>query len=533
MPGDQDYATRVLHSLREGGELSAEKFEINHRAGGNVARLLTVLLRSNLPGSEYLSAKTSRWKEGVIAFKNFTRNTKFWTKVTQNDLESDHDVRVWVCSSLNRDEATQHVWVLPFSVIRDHYESLPNDAQGRRDLKILEHNGVWSFRLDTAPEGGSDLSGFHTEFDLGQFDDFRQALIADSAKHEKDREDQPKTPKDAIDRPKESNSDAVDLVGSNQIYFGPPGTGKSHRLFEELGDARNEQQIETVTFHPEYTYADFVGTYRPDMVFTGTDKYFDAMCEPLKTPGRPSVIYRFVPGPLVRMVCRAIADPGSHYYLVIEEINRGNCAGIFGDFFHLLDRLEDGESKYAVTCEHELIAHIRQELSGLPQELRCRIDQEGVYLPSNLSVFATMNTSDQSLYPMDAAMKRRWEMRYIPINYDEARGRRVTISGYDEMDWGEVLQKVNREVVRCTHSDDKQIGQWFVRGRSISKDTFRDKLLSYLWFDVFRHNPRDIFDLRDKPYSYESLAMSYDSGMKVFKAGILDDDPKPPGDGTE
>jgi hypothetical protein len=223
------------------------------------------------------------------------------------------------------------------------------------------------------------------------------------------------------------------------------------------------------------------------------------------------------------MICDAMSNPGDHFYLVIEEINRGNCAAIFGDLFQLLDRLEDGESEYAVWVEVDLINHVKQQLASQPEDVKARFLREGLYIPSNLSIYATMNTSDQSLYPMDSAMKRRWEMRYVPIDYEEARGRRAMIHGYGEMDWGDVLHRINKEVVKHTHSDDKQVGQWFVKGQTISSETFRDKLLSYLWFDVFRHSPQDLFDLGDEPYSYESLVAVYNAGHRVFKIGVLED----------
>lgn len=136
-----------------------------------------------------------------------------------------------------------------------------------------------------------------------------------------------------------------------------------------------------------------------------------------------------------------------------------------------------------------------------------------------------MNTSDQSLYPMDSAMKRRWEMYYVPIDYSRARGRRITIRGYGERDWADVLLRINREIIRHTHTDDKQIGQWFVKTETIGADTFRDKVLSYLWFDVFRSSPQELFDLGNNPYSYESLVAAYDRSEQIFRAGVLDDGP--------
>ncbi len=537
---DEDYARDVLGAIASATPLDATGFEESPKTGGNVARLITTVLRARLVGGQLATAKTLDWNGGKVAFKNFAPSVRFWTKVTQADLDGDGDgSRAWACSSVNPEEMKLHVWVLPFSLVRAQYGALPEDRKGRRDLKIiLRPGGGWTFKFQQPPDVLPNLESLHREFSLRGVEAFEQARAADAAKQAEDPAPPvlPPVPPDGVNGsdlpadPDPQDPGAVDVPGSNRIYFGPPGTGKSRRLRDELGDARAGGRVRTVTFHPEYTYADFVGSYRPAMSYAAEDggQYVDGAGQPVPVRGRPAVVYRFVPGPLVEMICAAFLEPDGHFYLVVEEVNRGNCAAIFGDLFQLLDRVEDGESEHAVWVEADLRGHVGGRLGNQPGDARVRFEREGLFIPSNLSIRATMNTSDQSLYPMDSAMKRRWEMQYVPIDYRQAERRQADVNGYGERNWADVLRRLNRQVVHHTRSDDKQIGQWFVRGGHVDAGTFRDKVLSYLWFDVFRHSPQDLFDLGGDPYSYESLVTAYDAGRPVFRPGVLDDAPPPP-----
>jgi len=422
-----------------------------------------------------------------------------------------------------------HVWILPFSMLRRWAPFLPEDKKQQRDLKIYHNEGVSEVQFTRKPDDLLDLDKLHKVFDMRDFLVFKQARKADSDAKDARKDNKGATFKepspnslDQLIHDQNGNEDAVDFPGSNRVYFGPPGTGKSHQLREELQDARLSGRVRTVTFHPEYTYSDFVGSYRPTMVYHGDDQYRDGFGRVIPIGGRPAVVYALAPGPLIQMICKALCNPADHFYLVVEELNRGNCAAIFGDLFQLLDRLDDGESEHAVLVESDLMTYVHQQIADQPEGVKRRFDSEGMYLPSNLSIYATMNTSDQSLYPMDAAMKRRWEMKYVPIDYAEARGRMVSINGYGEMDWGDVLFRINKAIIEYTHTDDKQIGQWFVKSKTIGADTFRDKVLSYLWFDIYRSSPQDLFDLDKQAYSYENLVAKYNRDEKVFKEGILE-----------
>lgn len=524
------FAKRVLDALSTDAALDGSGFQINQRVRRNVSRLITALLQRRLSRSEPISQKTLAWEGGVVSFKNYVASQeRFWTKANERDLETDDDdARAWVCSTFHESRRVLHVWVLPFSLIRGIYDKLPTDRAGRRDLSVVRRqshgNDSWAFKLASSTEESPELNLWHHQFDVGGMEEFRSARAVDFEKSKlKTPEPGPTSAEPAeLNSEPDSMPEAVEVPATNRIYFGPPGTGKSRLIRGEVGDAAAAGRCKTVTFHPEYTYADFVGTYRPVMTYSGNEELHDGSGNIDHLKGRPAVVYRFVAGPLTKLICEAMCKPDEHFYLVIEEINRGNCAAICGDLFQLLDRLEDGESEYAVSADADLILFVNRQLRGQPKEACGRLERDGLYFPSNLSIVATMNTSDQSLYPMDSAMKRRWEMRYVPIDYDQARGRRVHVPGHGEMDWGQVLQSLNREIVNHTHSDDKQIGQWFLRGQKITAEAFRDKVLSYLWFDVFRHSPSDLFDLGGRPNSYENLVAACNANASVFRKGVLD-----------
>ena len=209
----------------------------------------------------------------------------------------------------------------------------------------------------------------------------------------------------------------------NTIYYGAPGTGKSHTIEEKL-ETVPDRNKERVTFHPDYDYVSFVGGYRPI------------------TEGDDNIKYKFVPQVFTNIYVNAWNNPQEQFYLVIEEINRGNCAEIFGDIFQLLDQ----NQKYTVTPSSELKAYLVQELSEYLEGIA-----DGLKMPNNLSILATMNTSDQSLFPMDSAFKRRWDWEYIPINYDrddENKSSKFIVEFDDKtyFSWLDFIEKVNIQI---------------------------------------------------------------------------------------
>ena len=277
----------------------------------------------------------------------------------------------------------------------------------------------------------------------------------------------------------------------NKIFYGSPGTGKSHKADE----ITNGKEVQKVTFHPDYDYHSFVGGYKPTM---DGDK----------------IAYKFVPQIFTKIYVDAwknlvSADETKPFFLQIEEINRGNCAEIFGDLFQLLDRKLDGSSKYEVTAEEELYKYLLSA-DGFGG------DHDGIkggklHFPSNLKIIATMNTSDQSLFPMDSAFKRRWDWTYVPIDTDcKFSDFTIQLDNGKAFRWLSFLKVINEEIFEITKSQDKQIGNWFIdaqnSGKVISESTFVNKVIFYLWNDVFKDEENTIFKSADgKNLTYTSF----------------------------
>jgi hypothetical protein len=273
-----------------------------------------------------------------------------------------------------------------------------------------------------------------------------------------------------------------DLVGSNMILFGPPGTGKSSDVKARVGAAI----LFRTQFHPEYSHADLMGSYRP-VVGAEIDTANQVMGHDGIITTRPVNYFAFVPGPLVLALESAFRNTG-HVFLVIEEINRGDCAAIFGEAFQLLDRDDTGKSEYGITPRPELFAYFREKM------IRYDISGDGkIYIPPNLTLLATMNTSDQSLYPMDSAFKRRWQWVACPIDFEQLLDytggiRPFLDDGRSKWDWIKMLELINKNITQ-DRMEDKQIGPWFIKPAMdglVPWDAFLNKFLFYLWHDVFK-----------------------------------------------
>ncbi|WP_440464521.1 McrB family protein [Psychrobacter sp. ASPA161_6] len=283
----------------------------------------------------------------------------------------------------------------------------------------------------------------------------------------------------------------------NTIYYGAPGTGKSHTIEEKLETVPDKNK-ERVTFHPDYDYVSFVGGYRPI------------------TEGDDNIKYKFVPQVFTNIYVDAWKNPQEQFYLVIEEINRGNCAEIFGDIFQLLDQ----NQKYTVTPSSELKAYLVQELSEHLEGIA-----NGLKMPDNLSILATMNTSDQSLFPMDSAFKRRWDWEYIPINYDrndENKSSKFIVEFDDKtyFSWLDFIEKVNIQIKSNPNLGmDKCIGNYFINptDNTISLKTFINKAIFYLWNDVFKDEFGDE-SIFAKNVTYENFFPVEKNGAQMVKA---------------
>lgn len=254
-----------------------------------------------------------------------------------------------------------------------------------------------------------------------------------------------------------------------QILFGAPGTGKSHTINCDANIT--EQNSIRTTFHPDSDYSTFVGCYKPT-----------------KDEKSGEITYDFTPQAFTNAYVAAWKNVESPFFLIIEEINRGNCAQIFGDIFQLLDRDPNGFSSYKTTPDQDLANYIREQFTDTDIDDADVKSGKKMQLPPNLYIWATMNTSDQSLFPIDSAFKRRWDWRYIPIDYTD-KGHYIAC-GDTQYSWADFLQKVNDKVESVTQSEDKKLGYWFMGNgaeqKEITVDRFVSKVVFYLWNDVFK-----------------------------------------------
>ena len=295
-----------------------------------------------------------------------------------------------------------------------------------------------------------------------------------------------------------------------QIYFGAPGTGKSHRIKQ----ACSKYEHYRITFHPDTDYASFVGSYKPithtEQVYTNMgDKAIalkdNVTGEPVTTT---KITYQYVYQAFLNAYIAAWRQQQNEnpqpVFLVIEEINRGNCAQIFGDIFQLLDRNESGFSDYPIIADNDLKKELAREFESLDvhnaeninsifnDEIIAKIKSGShLLLPNNLYIWATMNTSDQSLFPIDSAFKRRWEWKYVKIA-DSGKGYRIAVNG-NEYDWWEFVDAINSHIGTDTDQEDKKLGYFFAKAKKndegkyiISADTFLSKVIFFIYNDVYK-----------------------------------------------
>ena len=266
-----------------------------------------------------------------------------------------------------------------------------------------------------------------------------------------------------------------------QIYYGAPGTGKSYKINEITKSTKN---FTRTTFHPDSDYSTFVGCYKPTMEPTGTI---------VGGKEQTKISYSYVAQAFLQAYTAAWKNTNEPYYLIIEEINRGNCAQIFGDLFQLLDRDENGMSSYGITPDKDIANYLRKEFAKSEIENADIKNGNTMMLPSNLYILATMNTSDQSLFPIDSAFKRRWDWEYVPI--EDAGKKHYIKVGNKKYDWWTFIDTINNSIDHITGSEDKKIGYWFVKpqnnDREITAKQFVGKVLFYLWNDVYK----DYFDM--------------------------------------
>ena len=317
-------------------------------------------------------------------------------------------------------------------------------------------------------------------------------------------------------------------TGLQQIYYGAPGTGKS----KAIKDLTFGEDVIRTTFHPDSDYASFVGTYKPiteEVVLRDCygKKVIDEETNEVVKEER--IAYKFIPQAFLEAYVKAWKKLGSgkKQYLIIEEINRGNCAQIFGDLFQLLDRNEYGFSDYPIVADKDMQKYLKKEFEGWEITNKDKINQlygeanmvslimrgERLALPSNLYIWATMNTSDQSLFPIDSAFKRRWDWKYVPIREGRDKETNAKLNWYintgdRQYDWWSFVSQVNKLIGSLTNSEDKKLGYFFCKAKDgeIDADLFVSKVIFYLWNDVFKDYGFDDKDFQDE----EGKILSFD-----------------------
>lgn len=326
--------------------------------------------------------------------------------------------------------------------------------------------------------------------------------------------------------PEEVQKGSITLISRQIIFYGAPGTGKSHKIKEVLGEYEGcpenkkvpKSNIFRTTFHPDSDYSTFVGAYKPTKgkkPLYGLNGGHTVRLNDGKDDFDEDIItYKFVPQAFLNAYIQAYRKPKENVYLIIEEINRGNCAQIFGDLFQLLDRDRIGKSEYTIKADAELKTFLENELGEGSEAIK---DGE-LCLPPNLYIYATMNTSDQSLFPIDSAFKRRWDWEYEPIKYKNTDWV-IDIEGL-RYRWSDFQKEVNTRILKDTGSEDKMLGDYFVNpsAKVISYDLFRNKILFYLWNDVCKDGDADIFPT-DEDFSFSKL---YDEDSKRLIVSMMD-----------
>lgn len=410
----------------------------------------------------------------------------------------------------------------------------------------------------------------------------------------------------------------------NRIIFGAPGTGKSFLINNELTSLLDEfnagdDNYERVTFHPDYSYANFVGTYKPVMVDYSIDQTLDeetkTNLEILKDPNKSAqekydffydngqdigltripiligittdepfhtkksagddaandnivernhgialrkyvqlkgensdvksseISYEYVPGPFMRMYVKALKNAQNvakgtetprPFLLIIEEINRANVAAVFGDVFQLLDR-KDNISEYPIQASEDIKKYLAKELGGNPE------DYAKIKIPDNMFIWATMNSADQGVFPMDTAFKRRWDFTYLGIddNDEELKDKFVSMIHHGEqkfVEWNSLRMAINEFLANEKINEDKQLGPYFIAkdvvvpaaGNEIDKDKFNDvfkhKVLMYLFDDAAKQKRSKIFEgISADSSRYSKICKAFDEkGVDIFHSSIRD-----------
>lgn len=326
-------------------------------------------------------------------------------------------------------------------------------------------------------------------------------------------------PYSGTDIPDQNENDitADNKLADNFLLYGVPGCGKSYKVEDEYeSKITNEQCKVRVVFHPDYTYSDFIGQLMPVL----------KEVENAQGVKENKLQYEFVPGPFTKIIKKAYEEPEQKCLLIIEELNRGNAPAIFGEIFQLLDRKDNGESKYGIYNAD--IA--KYAYGGLPKNQGIAIDviaNTPIKLPSNLTIVATMNTSDQNVFTMDTAFQRRWQMEHIPNKFDFNTAHVNKHLPNSEISWGAFAQTINKKMHTANlgfgGTEDKSLGVYFATDNDLDDaKRFAEKVLKYLWDDAFKLGRQALFSNCSEGLSFVIEAYENAAKAKIEKQSAED-----------
>ncbi|WP_240378175.1 AAA family ATPase [Bacillus piscicola] len=298
-------------------------------------------------------------------------------------------------------------------------------------------------------------------------------------------------------------------IPRNKIIYGAPGTGKSYSLNKEVETFFMDRRlIERITFYPSYSYNQFIGSYKPVPLYVKSEEavYNTDKRTEMEQQVKPIIDYQFVPGPFISTLVKAIKNPYTSFVLIIEEINRANAASVFGDAFQLLDRDEDGQSEYSIVFNPDVMNFLRS----------VDIIEDEVKIPSNFFIWATMNSADQGVSPLDSAFKRRWSFEYIPLDENQDIVKDILIElpfmEGEKVSWNKLRATIN-EHIKDFVPEDKLLGPFFLRPHELkNREIFKNKLLLYLRDDVLRHNYNKLFLQKN----FSDIVKDYDNKRNIF-----------------